>query len=782
MDFGSVLQTRSKKTIKALTLRKSSILMSVILIFFLLLSSLGNTSASDIQQDANTDSDGDGLIDSLEMTLDTDVNNKYGDKDGDGLYDFEEYLDIYGNNDTTNQTYAYDNATSVEDGLGDLYHLFNLSSNKTGGYLRDTVFTQVNGGFNGTLLWNVTFFKTNQKATGGGISGATYSYNIMTNLNFSGENSGGSINKNAKVIYKNNTMTNVSFEGAYSGGSIGDNANVTYSGNIMTNVNFSGAHSGGNNQNATVCYEENTFYDIFLNGTNAGKSDTGTTKYTKNVIKSDGYDTDGDGLGDVQEILEGTDPLNSDSDDDGLRDGWEVKYNGATGVNPHEKTALDLNSDGDTDGLTLLDEVAANTNSSSNDTDGDGLGDKWEVTYNGTTGINPLERTTLILDSDEDKDGLIVTREEEANTNPWLNDTDGDGLNDSYEWLTLKTDPTLADTDDDGLNDKWEVTYNGSFGVNPLDNATAEELASDKDGDGLNLLEEAEANTDPNSGDTDGDGVADKDEKLTEPSASLTDADNDSLNDHWEFEYRAAIGVDFEKAANATELASDLDGDGLNLVEEEQANTDPSSNDTDGDGLSDSYELLTLMTNPLLKDTDGDYLDDKWEVDYALISGVNPLVPTTASLLASDDDNDSLSLIEESRANTHPLLSDTDGDGLGDGWEVRFNGAPGVNPLVNATAEELASDTDSDGLTLLDEFKANTNPEVADNPMLTNTITSTITPDVSSSEAESSFNALLVVLILIAFFAGIILYIIIRFIISLLRGSGERGSPERRKQ
>ena len=41
-----------------------------------------------------TDTDGNRLIDTLENTLITDDEDKYGDKDRNGLYDFEEYLDI----------------------------------------------------------------------------------------------------------------------------------------------------------------------------------------------------------------------------------------------------------------------------------------------------------------------------------------------------------------------------------------------------------------------------------------------------------------------------------------------------------------------------------------------------------------------------------------------------------------------------------------------------------------------------------------------------------------
>ena len=52
-------------------------------------------------------------------------------------------------------------------------------------------------------------------------------------------------------------------------------------------------------------------------------------------------------------------------------------------------------------------------------------------------------------------------------TDPYSNDTDGDGLNDSREALILLTDPTAVDTDNDGISDGVEV--NGSYGNPPSD-------------------------------------------------------------------------------------------------------------------------------------------------------------------------------------------------------------------------------------------------------------------------------------------------------------------------
>lgn len=53
---------------------------------------------------------------------------------------------------------------------------------------------------------------------------------------------------------------------------------------------------------------------------------------------------------------------------------------------------------------------------------------------------------------------------------------------------------------------------------------------------------------------------------------------------------------------------------------------------------------------------------------------------------------------------------DSDGDVMGDGWEVRF----GLNPLNPADAQD---DPDADGLTNLDEYRAGRNPVVNDPPI-----------------------------------------------------------------
>ena len=91
----------------------------------------------------------------------------------------------------------------------------------------------------------------------------------------------------------------------------------------------------------------------------------------------DTADFDGDGLTNWEEInIYYTDPLNPDTDGDGLPDGWEVANN----LDPNDATG-DNGADGDpdADGLTNLEELDNDTDPNNPDTDGDGITDGGEV-------------------------------------------------------------------------------------------------------------------------------------------------------------------------------------------------------------------------------------------------------------------------------------------------------------------------------------------------------------------------------------------------------------------
>lgn len=88
-----------------------------------------------------------------------------------------------------------------------------------------------------------------------------------------------------------------------------------------------------------------------------------------------------------------------------------------------------------------------------------------------------------------------------------------------------------------------------------------------------------------------------------------------------------------------------------------------------------SYDIANIfyqefLTNRSWVDTDGDNMPDDWE-------SANGLNPSSASDASQDSDGDGLTNLEEFKHNTNPNSSDTDGDGYGDGLEVYV----GTDPL-----------------------------------------------------------------------------------------------------
>lgn len=141
----------------------------------------------------------------------------------------------------------------------------------------------------------------------------------------------------------------------------------------------------------------------------------------------------------------------------------------------------------------------------------------------------------------------------------------------------------------------------------------------------------------------------------------------------------------------AIDTEGDTDGDGMLQWWERRYGGDlnPAA-DLDDDGLTNLQEF-THKTHPLVADTDGDGLNDSTEVNT---TGTNPLV--------ADTDGDGLS--DGAEVNTHgtnPLSTDSDGDGIDDGREI----ALGFDPMDENDAE---ADNDSDGFTNREEIYSGT--------------------------------------------------------------------------
>jgi len=441
-------------------------------------------------------------------------------------------------------------------------------------------------------------------------------------------------------------------------------------------------------------------------------------------------DPDGDGLANMHEYQNGTNPRNPDTDGDLLTDLWEVQNdldpNSGEGDNGAE-------GDPDGDGLSNLEEAMHGTHPRSNDTDGDRMDDKWEIQNSldpksaggddgsqgdpdgdGLSNLREYQNMTDPTDSDSDDDGMGDLWEVENGLDPTLStgddgadgDPDGDRLT-NLEEQAHGTDPTSNDTDSDRMDDGWEVRNN-------LDPNSAEGdhgSDGDPDGDGLLNLQEYQNATDPNQPDSDDDGMDDLwevDNGLDPTVASGDDGpdgdpDGDQITNLQEYEY----GLD------PLTPNTDTDEDGLGDAWEIKYGLSPTSSegdngpagDPDADGLSNADEYQT-GTNPVNEDTDADGMNDGWEAR----NGLDPTSDAGDNGAIGDPDGDSLTNEEEYQHGTNPRNGDTDGDLMGDGWEIQN----GLNPSNAEGDDGSEGDPDGDGLMNLEEYENLTNPQVAD--------------------------------------------------------------------
>ncbi len=204
------------------------------------------------------------------------------------------------------------------------------------------------------------------------------------------------------------------------------------------------------------------------------------------------------------ENIDLTDP--SDLNSNGIGDNWEEFYFGGVGV-------VDPGADEEPDGLTNLEEWQNLTNPMGADSDTDGLEDGEEVNTHST---NPTDQDT----DDDGYDDKFEVDNLDSNFDPLVDDSsedpDDDGLDNAAE-LVNSTNAIDPDSDDDTIEDGDEVNgnlnpYNGDiFGVAPGD--PTDPLNPDSDGDTIDDFSEIDsANgyiTNPNSADTDGDAAPD---------------------------------------------------------------------------------------------------------------------------------------------------------------------------------------------------------------------------------------------------------------------------------
>ena len=374
-------------------------------------------------------------------------------------------------------------------------------------------------------------------------------------------------------------------------------------------------------------------------------------------------DSDGDGVSDAQEAIDGTNPNASDS-------------------------FKDTDNDGVADSVETENDTDPNDSASFIDTDNDGVPNYVEARQ-GTSPTTPGDAI------DSDRDGVPDYVEVQQGTNPIVpgaKDTDGDGVADYIE-VQQGTSPTtpgnvVIDTDADGVPDYIEVQQ-GTSQTNPSD-------AIDSDGDGVPNYVEVQQGTNPTTPgarDTDGDGVPDFIEKQqgtnpTNPGARDTDGDGvadgtEKTNGTSGTNPCSFILANQTLAPSAAWNAGDCDGDGLTNSREKTLGLNPLLADTDGDGLSDGIEV-SLGSNPLITDTDGDGIADNRD-NCPLTPNANQAdndQDGKGDICDNDDDNDGvLDTVDNCPISSNSDQADRDRDGKGDVCDtVEINVSQAITP------------------------------------------------------------------------------------------------------
>jgi hypothetical protein len=402
-------------------------------------------------------------------------------------------------------------------------------------------------------------------------------------------------------------------------------------------------------------------------------------------------DSDGDTLTDDVERRIGTNPMNPDTDGDGIRDNDEVGPDTARPRNTDGDPNIDANDpDDDNDTILTRDERPGMMN---RDTDADMTPDH--------------------LDNDDDNDGQLTSAER-----PGMMDrnTDMDPLADHLD----------PDDDNDTLPTRDERPGNAdrNTDMDPL----ADHLDPDDDNDTIPTRVERMQDTSPSTDfdrdmrpsyldtDADGDGVPDREEAGATPTTPVDtdmdaapdyldlDSDNDCRPDAME---PGAARITRATDPNANCAAptpvcdttrgvcvtstADTDMDGVPDDIERRIGTNPMNPDTDGDGIRDGDEIGMDVTRP--RDTDGDMMIDANDPDDDG-DGV-PTRDERPGMMNRDTDADMI-----------PDHLDPDDDNDGQPTRDERPGAADRDTDADMVPDHLEPDDDGDGIPTRDERPA----------------------------------------------------------------------------
>lgn len=382
-------------------------------------------------------------------------------------------------------------------------------------------------------------------------------------------------------------------------------------------------------------------------------------------------DTDGDGVSDTQESLDGTNA---------------------------------------NDGCSYLvaSQVFANTTSTwrNTDCDGDGVANGTDTAPlnfclggSGSVPANGTPEYDIFRYQDCDNDGILNGLECSVGVN--CPDFDNDGI------------PNYLDTDSD--NDQIGDIAEG--GIDSDGDGSANYIDLDSDGDGILDIRETAQDQDGDSTpnyldfDSDGDNILDKEEaraNYTANSMIVPDTDKDGTPDFLDLESDGDGILDSIESAGDTDgdqhpnyRDGDSDSDGISDSVEKFGDMDGDGKpnfldlDSDGDGISDQYEGLNLCENCGRVDNNDDGYDDRAQQDKRYPS-VDTDKDGTLDFLDVDSDNDGIpDALEAGNDPKNPI--DTDQDGTPDFRDIDIDN-DGILDAMEAGADpSIPVDTDKDG-------------------------------------------------------------------------------------
>ena len=622
---------------------------------------------------ADLDDDNDGITDSWELSYGfnpLDASDALLDVDGDGINNLNEYL------------IGSDPQVAGGSGLASWKNLVNVSFD-------GSILTKVLGGTG----WNAGASTTKAMLGDGAVEFAATAINHNFMVGLSDQDTSASYDTidyaiylrfDPRVyIYENGFL--VATLGSYQAGDVFRveriGSSVVYKQNDVVIYTSSVTSSGD-------LFADSSFYtvgdqvaDAAVYGVLIDNDDDGIfddwemiNGLSPNDASDAALDSDADGLTNLQEYENRTDPSSWDSDADGMADGWEVQYY----LNPLDNT--DALQDADGDGISNLDEylqgsdplaaagsqsvAAAWTNLVNVSFDGSIL-----TKVSGGSGWNAGASTTSPISGDGAVEFTATTTSH--NFMVGLSDQDTSASYNTIDYaIYLRFDPlvyiyengvSVATLGSYQVGDVFRVERVGSSVVYKQNGVVIYTSSVASSGD---LIADS-------SFYTVGDQVVD-----AVIYGAILDADGDLMEDTWE----TANGLNPNDAADAT---LDGDVDGLTNLQEFENNTDPTNWDSDADGMADGWEVQYGL-NPLdsadaLQDADGDGVSNLDEY----LQGSDPLVATGGQSAAAAWTN----LVNVSFDGS--ILTKVSG---GSGWNA---GASTTSPISGDGAVEFTATTTS---------------------------------------------------------------------------------------